>query len=130
MAAGLSVIRQDDFSAGAFPNSTAERIPRNGFWSSSNMLVDDVGALYKRGGSTLLAGTSSPASQIVWVWQGTLTGRFPDARGDDHDLVQRVGRDVHESRGAHDDGERREPSGGARRRDVSAAGVGRQHGDV
>jgi hypothetical protein len=74
MAAGLSVIRQDDFSAGAFPNSTAERIPRNGFWSSSNMLVDDVGALYKRGGSTLLAGTSSPASQIVWVWQGTLTG--------------------------------------------------------
>lgn len=74
MAVGPAVIRQDDFSAGMWPASSAERIPRNGAYTAENALVDDTGGLYKRGGSTLLAGTSAPASQILWVWQGTLTG--------------------------------------------------------
>jgi hypothetical protein len=71
---GLTIIRQDDFSAGMFPSLSPDRIPANGFYSLLDGLVDDTGGIYKRGGTTVFAGSTGwPTNQILWVWQGQLT---------------------------------------------------------
>jgi hypothetical protein len=75
MATGPAIIRQDNFGAGMFMSRTPELIPANGVFDASNCLVDDTGGLYKRGGSTYFTGTGWPgSSQVIWVWDGTLTG--------------------------------------------------------
>lgn len=72
---GLAWIRQEDFSGGAYIGvRDATGIPANGVLDAVNVVVDDNGALTKRGGGVYLPGATWPSDPIVWVWQGTLTG--------------------------------------------------------
>lgn len=71
---GLARSVQDDFSAGMFSQTTKpELIPANGLAGATNGLIDDRGGVYRRGGSSYFPGSTWPTSQILWVWQGTLT---------------------------------------------------------
>jgi hypothetical protein len=70
----ITIIRQDSFAGGMWSTPTKERIPANGCVSAVDALVDETGALYRRGGCTNFTAASWPvSSQILWVWQGTLT---------------------------------------------------------
>lgn len=71
MAAGLDIQRQEDFSAGMFRGVREDLIPPNGVYDITNGLLDNVGAIYRRGGSSYRS-TAAFGSQILFVWDGWL----------------------------------------------------------
>ncbi len=68
----LTRLVQDDFSAGAFRGTARHQIPKNGSYTLSNLLVDDTGALYRRGGTQHVTPTLD--RELRWVWDGKLAG--------------------------------------------------------
>lgn len=74
MAGGNRRIVQDDFSAGAFPATSFENIPRNGFVDSVNFLIEDDRSLKMRGGSRWAAPAMGAGSSVEWMWSGVIGG--------------------------------------------------------
>jgi hypothetical protein len=72
MAEGNRRVLQDDFSAGAFPATSFEKIPGNGVYDAMNLLVDDDRSLKIRGGSRWAAPAMSGGSTVTWMWSGTI----------------------------------------------------------
>src|SRR4051794_28998584 len=71
MADGNRRILQDDFSAGAVPLASYDRIPGNGVFDAQNLLVDDDRALAIRGGSRWAA-PAFAGSSLYWSWSGVI----------------------------------------------------------
>ncbi len=61
----LDRVVQNDFSAGIVDSVAPELIPPNGSAFLDNLMLDEDGALHKRGGSVALA-TSAPFTPIYW----------------------------------------------------------------
>lgn len=72
MAVGLDRTVQGDFSAGMFQSVARERIPSNGAYDIVNGLLDETGAIYKRGRALQLTASTTPA-RSTFVWAGTLS---------------------------------------------------------
>lgn len=62
---------QDDWAAGMFHSAAPHLIPSNGAYSITNMLLDDDGSLYKRGGSQYLT-TAAFGASLRFIWDGNL----------------------------------------------------------
>lgn len=73
MGAGLAQIQQQDFSAGMFRSVARHLIPPSGAYDLVNLLLDDDGSLYRRGGSQFLAAPSFDASILRWIADMRLT---------------------------------------------------------
>lgn len=63
---GLDKIGQNDFSAGAFRGVARHLIPANGVYRAENVLLDDDGSLYARGGAAVLS-TAAFGTGLRWV---------------------------------------------------------------
>jgi hypothetical protein len=72
MPPGNRRIVQDDFSAGAFPGTSFENIPRNGLVDATGMLVDDDRSLKMRGGSRWAAPAMGVGATVRWMWSGVI----------------------------------------------------------
>lgn len=65
-------LAQDDYAAGMV-RVAPHLVPKNGAWRLSNMLLDDDGSAYRRGGTT--AESNAPLDDgLTWVWDGELAG--------------------------------------------------------
>lgn len=69
---GFSVIEQADFSAGEFRGVALDAIPRNGCFSIRNGLLDEDGAVYRRGGSVYKSTAGLGSSGLTFLWVGYL----------------------------------------------------------
>jgi hypothetical protein len=69
---------QTDFSAGACPAYARHLIPDNGVYALVNGLLDNDGAIYKRGGSTQISKDAATGAWgqagLTWIWDGYFTG--------------------------------------------------------
>lgn len=88
-------LEQQDFGAGAFRSVARQLIPRNGVWSLQNMLLDEDGNPYKRGGDRALTGAAF-GSGLRMVWDGFLVGgqRTFVASTDDFGVLDAAGTSV------------------------------------
>lgn len=72
MASSTHLIeRQSDWSGGAVPAASPELIPENAVFALRNGLLDDDGAIYRRGGAGYLSNAAF-GTRISFLW----TGRF------------------------------------------------------
>jgi hypothetical protein len=69
MAVGDTWTAQASFAAGAFPQN--EQIPPNGAEDIVDGLIDDDGAITRRGG-TAYKTTSNTANELIALWDGFL----------------------------------------------------------
>jgi hypothetical protein len=65
---------QEDFSLGAFQGVARHLIPNRGFYAGSNVLLDDDGAVYKRGGSAYLSTSGFNAAGLRFILDAYLAG--------------------------------------------------------
>jgi hypothetical protein len=65
---------QADFSLGAFQGVARHLIPDRGFYAGSNVLLDDDGAVYKRGGSAYLSTSGFNAAGLRFILDAYLAG--------------------------------------------------------
>lgn len=72
MPAGLDRFSQQDFSAGMFQSVAPDRIPANGAYDIRNGLLDEDGAVYRRGGGNMLTTPVASSGVPRLVWTGTL----------------------------------------------------------
>lgn len=63
-----------NFSAGMFRSLAPELIPESGLYDITNGLLDEDGAIYKRGGSSYWTDTFTVEGPITLAWSGWLTG--------------------------------------------------------
>lgn len=70
---GLAKITQDDFSAGFWRSTARHLIDPRGAYDLTNLLLDNDGSLYKRGGS-IYKSTSALGTGLRWIWDGYLAG--------------------------------------------------------
>lgn len=70
----LVSIAQEDFAAGEVPAFAPHLMPENGAWKLRNMLLDDDGSAYKRGGSTMKSAAALGAAGLRFLWDGFLAG--------------------------------------------------------
>jgi hypothetical protein len=68
---GLAKTGQLDFSAGMFRGVARHLIPDTGFYEGQNVLLDDDGSAYERGGSEYLS-TAAFGSSLRFLWEGVL----------------------------------------------------------
>lgn len=68
----LDVQIQSDFSGGSFQSPSRELIPKNGFAKAVNALLEEDGAIYRRGGSAYVSSSDFPAN-LTFLWDGYLT---------------------------------------------------------
>lgn len=68
-----SKLLQADFSGGMFRAGRREAIPPNGVYDASNCLIDRIGGIYKRGGSSYRA-TAFGSAGLRFIWDGWLAG--------------------------------------------------------
>jgi hypothetical protein len=68
----LSSLRQADFSAGMFRSLARHLIPENGCYDLVNLLLDEDGSAYKRGGTSFKSNAAF-GSNLRWVWDGYLS---------------------------------------------------------
>ena len=66
------VVTQDDFSAGAVPAVSPPLIPPNGVYAIRNGMVNEDGAIYRRGGSEYVSGAAFGADRLSYLWSGQL----------------------------------------------------------
>ncbi len=64
----LDRVVQNDFSAGMFRAVARDLIPPNGVWDLQNLLLDEDGALYKRGGYVHQVATAPSTKTADGVW--------------------------------------------------------------
>jgi hypothetical protein len=69
MPPGLTRTVQADFSAGMFRGVREDLIPPNGVYDITNGLLDNVGAIYRRGGSSYRS-TADFGTWIPMIWDG------------------------------------------------------------
>lgn len=69
---GLDRVVQADFSAGMFRGVREDLIPENGVYDIANGLLDNTGAIYRRGGSSYRT-TANFGTRITFVWDGWLS---------------------------------------------------------
>lgn len=75
MAVGLDpVATQRDFSAGMFRGVRPDLIPENGMYDITNGLLDNDGAIYRRGGSSYMSTAPMNGFPMTMVWDGYLLG--------------------------------------------------------
>lgn len=73
MAQGnLVSIAQQDFAAGEVPAFAPHLMPANGAWKLRNMLLDDDGSAYKRGGTIYKSAAAFGAQGLRFLWDGYL----------------------------------------------------------
>lgn len=73
MAVGLDVAaEQADFSAGMFRGIREDLIPRNGCFDITNGLLDNTGAIYRRGGTSYRSSSPFGATTLPFIWDGFL----------------------------------------------------------
>lgn len=65
---------QEDFSLGAFQGVARHLIPNRGFYAGSNVLLDDDGAHYERGGSAYLSTSAFNAAGLRFILDAYLAG--------------------------------------------------------
>lgn len=70
-AAGLTRTIQEDWSGGMFRNGAQELIPANGAFDITNGLLDLLGGVFKRGGSSYRS-SAAFGELLTWVWDGWL----------------------------------------------------------
>jgi hypothetical protein len=70
--AGLTRTIQEDWSGGMFRNGAQELIPTNGCYDITNGLLDLLGGVFKRGGSSYRS-TAAFGELLTWIWDGWLT---------------------------------------------------------
>lgn len=70
----LERISQEDFSAGMFPAVASERIPSNGCEDITNGVLDETGAVYRRGGGLVILGAGFVTGRPRALWAGYLGG--------------------------------------------------------
>jgi hypothetical protein len=63
----LTAQAQPDFSLGAFQGVSRALIPDRGFYAGSNVLLDDDGGAYKRGGSAYLSTSGLNAAGLTFI---------------------------------------------------------------
>lgn len=63
---------QDDFSAGAFRSVARHLIPPNGAWTLENLLLNEDGSAYTRGGSAYVSNAAFGAGGLRWLFDGFL----------------------------------------------------------
>lgn len=73
---GLTIVAQDDFSAGMVPSMARHLIPGAGVWDIENGLLDDDGSVYERGG-TVYKSSAAFGAGLRWVWEA----QFPEPIG-------------------------------------------------
>lgn len=61
---GFQWVQQSDFSGGAFP--LQERVPRTGVEDAVNLLVDDDGSIFKRGGGVYQGAAAAATLDALW----------------------------------------------------------------
>lgn len=66
------VVAQQDFSAGAVPAVSPPLIPENGVYAIRNGMVNEDGAIYRRGGSEYVSGAAFGSDRLSYVWSGNL----------------------------------------------------------
>jgi hypothetical protein len=71
-AGGLERIAQDDFAAGMIRASARHLISSRGLYDIENGLLDDDGAIYRRGGTEYVSDAAVGGEKATWVWQGHL----------------------------------------------------------
>jgi hypothetical protein len=69
----VAEIVQRDLSAGMFRSTARELIPSRGVYDIENGLLDENGAVYKRGGAEFLAASWATASPLTSIFSGRLT---------------------------------------------------------
>jgi hypothetical protein len=70
---GLAKTIQDDFSAGIFRATARHLIDRRGAYDLINLLLDDDGSAYKRGGSAYKSNAAA-GTGLRFLWDGFLVG--------------------------------------------------------
>lgn len=89
----LAPIGQDDFAAGMVRSVARHLIPSNGCRDLVNLLLDDDGSLYRRGGSRYV--TDEPfGERLTWVWDGELAAGPRTVVASPTSFGVLVGRDV------------------------------------
>jgi hypothetical protein len=68
----LVSIQQDDFSAGMVRSVARHLIPPNGCYDLLNLLLDDDGSAYRRGGSVYKSGAVFGSGGLRWIWDARL----------------------------------------------------------
>lgn len=68
----LATLTQADFSAGMFRSLARHLIPDDGCYDLVNMLLDEDGSLYKRGGTSYKSNAAF-GDDLRWVWDGYLS---------------------------------------------------------
>lgn len=71
MPPGLATIGQDDYAAGIVRGQARHLMPGSSVWDVVNGLLDDDGAVYRRGGSVYKS-SSAFAASIAFLWDGYL----------------------------------------------------------
>lgn len=71
----LASVLQADFSAGIVRSVPPEQIPPNGVYDLQNLLLDDDGAVYERGGSAFLSGALGTQG-LMGVWDVALAAGY------------------------------------------------------
>jgi hypothetical protein len=71
-ATGLSRTVQQSFGRGMVRAGSPELIPADGCWDITNGVLDLLGGVYKRGGTSFQTGTAFGGG-LRWIWNGFLT---------------------------------------------------------
>jgi hypothetical protein len=74
--AGLEIREQADFSQGMYRNPSPELIPEKGFADAINALLEEDGAIYRRGGSVFKSNANFAAA-LTFIWDGFVAGGSP-----------------------------------------------------
>jgi hypothetical protein len=70
VASGLQELAQESFAAGMVRNGVREAIGPTGAYDLTNVLLNDAGRPYRRGGSGLKSNAGLDSSQLVGIWDG------------------------------------------------------------
>lgn len=68
----LATVAQQDFSAGIVRSVARHLIPRSAAYDLVNLLLDDDGSAYRRGGSAFKNANAFGAGGLRWLWEGRL----------------------------------------------------------
>lgn len=71
-ASGQSRTLQASFSAGMYRSGSPELIPPAGMYDAVNCLLDLLGGVFKRGGTSYRSNAGLGASGLRWIWDGSL----------------------------------------------------------
>lgn len=83
---GLTKLVQEDFSAGSVPAVAPHLIPSNGFYRGVDVLLDEDGSAYKRGGTTMKSNAAFSALGLRFLWDGVLAGGARTVFADPNDF--------------------------------------------